>query len=107
MEIADILISKSGGITVTESLAKELPMIIISPIIGQETANSSFLVKHGAGIAIKEVSDLKDVLERLQAHPEDIEKMREAIRRIRKPAACYEIAKLATDMARSVERPGG
>ena len=48
---ADLLISKSGGITVSESLAKELPMVIIAPIMGQETRNSSYLLKHGADLA--------------------------------------------------------
>lgn len=99
MELSDILISKSGGITVSESLARSLPMVVISPIIGQETRNCYFLTTHGAAVKIDKVSEVKDVLEDLLAHPEKIAKMKEAIGRIRKPAACYDIAKLAIEMA--------
>lgn len=95
MEIADILISKSGGITVAESLAKELPMIIISPILGQETRNAGFLIKYGAAFKVKKFSGLKEILEDLISHPEKIAKMKEAIHNIRRPTACYDVVKLA------------
>lgn len=98
MEAADILISKSGGITVSESLAKDLPLVVISPIIGQETRNCDFLISNGAAVRANNVSDLKGILEDLAAHPEKVRSMREAIARIRKPMACYDIAKLAVGM---------
>ena len=101
MEVADILISKSGGITVSESMAKGLPMLVIAPILGQETGNSDFLVKHGAAITIDAVPQLGGVLEDLAAHPEKIAALRANIDRIRKPNACYDIAHLALDTARS------
>lgn len=97
MEISDILISKAGGITVSESLAKELPMIVIAPIIGQETRNSDFIVSHGAAFRIECPCSLKGLIEDLMAHPEKMDKTREAIRSIKKPMACYDTAKLALD----------
>lgn len=99
MEISDILISKSGGITVSESLAKELPMVVISPIIGQETRNCEFLVKHNAAFRIGNVEELKPIVEDLATHPEKLAKMKESIRPIKKPMACYDVAKLALEMA--------
>jgi len=98
MNIADLLISKSGGITVSESLARELPMVIIAPIMGQETRNSDYLIRHGAAVKIAKASDLKEVVEYLVLHPERMAAMKEAIRAIRKPAACYDIAKLSVDI---------
>ena len=98
MEISNVLISKSGGITVAESLAKEIPLVVISPIIGQETRNSDFIVGSGAALKLDKVDDLKGALEDLIAHPEKIEEMKEAIRKIKKPAACYDVAKLAIEM---------
>lgn len=97
MEVADILISKSGGITVSESLAKDLPLVVVSPIIGQETHNCDFLITNGAAVKADKISDLKGILEDLAAHPEKVQGMREAIGRIRKPMACYDIAKLALE----------
>ena len=69
MASADVLISKSGGITVSESLAKGLPMIIISPIIGQETRNSDYLIKERAALRLNTVADLGGVIRDLAAHP--------------------------------------
>lgn len=98
MEIADLLISKSGGITVSESLAKELPMLVISPIIGQETRNSRFIVSHGAAIKTDKIGNLRPALERLTSHPERLVTMRGDIQKIKKPSACYDVAKLAVGM---------
>lgn len=97
MEISDILISKSGGITVSEALAKELPMIIIAPILGQETRNADYLQKFGAALKIDKLSDLKTVLDDLISHPEKIKAMKEAVRAIKRPMACYDIARLAME----------
>jgi len=98
MEVSDVLISKSGGITSTESMAKGLPMIVISPIIGQETRNSDFLTSQGAAIRIDSIDGLKAVLEDLASHPERLKAMRDAIARISKPRACYDVAKLALEL---------
>jgi len=99
MEVSDILISKSGGITVSESLAKELPMIVIAPIPGQETRNSDFLIRHGAAVKVAKSSDIRGVIEYLISDPSKIAQMKEAIRKIRTPESSYNIAKAALDMA--------
>ena len=44
MTVADILVSKPGGLTVSEALAKNLPMLIINPTPGQEYWNILFLL---------------------------------------------------------------
>ena len=41
MAISDLVISKPGGLTTSESLASNLPMIIINPIPGQEIGRAS------------------------------------------------------------------
>ncbi len=48
MDAADLLISKSGGLTSSEALAKKLPMIVVDPIPGQESRNADLLVEQGA-----------------------------------------------------------
>ncbi len=95
MEVSDVLISKSGGITVAESMSKELPMIIISPIPGQETRNSSFLVGHNAAMKIGGVDGLKPLLESILSDPGKLGRLRLAIKEIRRPMACYDIARLS------------
>ena len=97
MEASDILISKAGGITISESLAKNLPMIVISPIPGQETHNSDFITRYGAAVKIDKLPQLKNILEDLITNPKKMDKMREAIKAVRKPAACYDVAILALE----------
>jgi len=98
MEVSDILISKSGGITVSESLAKEIPMVVIAPIIGQETRNAGFLMDNGAAFIIHKTEDLKDLLEKLTSDKDLIANMKEAVRAVKKPMACYDAAKIAIDL---------
>lgn len=45
---ADILVSKAGGLTVSEALCQAVPLVIYRPIIGQETRNTTYLVRRGA-----------------------------------------------------------
>src|ERR1019366_766977 len=47
MDASDLLITKPGGLTSSEALAKGLPMIITNPIPGQEERNARYLLKHG------------------------------------------------------------
>ena len=97
MEISDILISKSGGITVSESLAKGLPMIVIAPIIGQETRNCDFIVKHHAAFRISHVNELESIIEDLVRNPDKNRSMKDSILSIKKPMACFDVAKLALE----------
>ena len=51
----DILVSKPGGLTITESLLKEVPMVIPYFIPGQEEENLDFLSNCGAFKNIKKI----------------------------------------------------
>jgi len=58
MTIADLLITKPGGLTTSEALALGRPLFILNPIPGQEAANSDFLLQHGAAEKANCVEDL-------------------------------------------------
>jgi 1,2-diacylglycerol 3-beta-galactosyltransferase len=49
MRAADIVLCKAGGLITTESLASELPIMVISFIPGQEEGNVDYILEHGAG----------------------------------------------------------
>ncbi|MEL1135929.1 glycosyltransferase [Desulfitobacterium sp. THU1] len=49
MTVSDLVITKTGGLTVTEALTKHLPIVTYKPIPGQEKENAEFLLKKGAG----------------------------------------------------------
>ena len=62
MSISDLVISKPGGLTTSESLASNLPMIIINPIPGQEEENAEFLESKGTGIWLRKNDSSREVL---------------------------------------------
>lgn len=94
MEIADIIITKPGGITTAEALTKRLPMIIVQPIPGQEENNAAFLTKMGAAIKIDNPQDTFLTIEELFKDKTRLQKMRECAASISKPQASLDIARL-------------
>ncbi len=87
MDAADCIITKPGGLTVTESLAKGLPMIYMDPIPGQEVKNVEFLVNNGAGIYVTKNFSLPDALDQFFRFPERKKEMQVCVNRLSKPDA--------------------
>jgi len=77
MQISDLFIGKPGGLTTAESLACGLPMIIVSPIPGQEDRNSDHLLEKGIALKCNEFTTLAYKLDALLDHPEQLEAMRQ------------------------------
>lgn len=95
MLASDVIISKSGGLTTSESLASGLPMIIIAPIPGQETKNCDFLVKNGAAYRIDRAFEVKKAVEELIKAPDKLEQMRQNCLRLARPDSADDIVTLA------------
>lgn len=92
MSASDLLIAKPGGATTCESLVKELPMIMVSPIPGQETHNANWLSSHEAAFKIKSSSEIKDIVKQIVQNPKLLKSMQSAIRKIAKPEATKDLA---------------
>jgi processive 1,2-diacylglycerol beta-glucosyltransferase len=69
MAIADLIISKPGGLTTSEALALGKPLFVLNPIPGQETANCDFLLERGAAAKANRVEDLPFRIDRLLGSP--------------------------------------
>ena len=94
MEISTLIITKPGGMTTSESLAKGLPIVIINPIPGQEMRNTDFLLNKGIAIRVDKTSDVGEEIELLLKSPERLAVMRKAAYENGKPYAALNIAKL-------------
>lgn len=94
MELAALIITKPGGMTTAECLAKGLPMVIVNPIPGQEMRNTDFLIKMGIGIRIDDTSDVGEEVDLLLKSPERLAAMSQAAYANAKPHAALDIAKL-------------
>lgn len=76
MSVSDLIITKAGGLTVSEALTKHLPLVIYKPIPGQEEENAHFIQRIGAGCLAGNEEELEQLLYRFLRHPEEIEVMR-------------------------------
>ncbi|MFQ8661754.1 MAG: MGDG synthase family glycosyltransferase [Clostridia bacterium] len=77
MSISDLVVTKPGGMTTTESLASRLPMIIINPIPGQEVENAEFLESKNIAIWIRKDDDVNEVLKNLFESPTKLKEMKQ------------------------------
>ena len=91
MQMADLFIGKPGGMTASEALASGLPMVIFSPIPGQEERNSDHLLEEGAAIKCNDLTTLPFKIDLLLDEPERLSSMRRNALRIAKPAAARTI----------------
>ena len=98
MSIADIIITKPGGVTTAEVLAKNIPMIIVKPLPGQETNNTAYLTAKGAAVKVDKPKDTYLVVEDLLADASKLRRMSESANRIAKPGASLDIAKLLLEL---------
>jgi len=94
MSIANIVVTKPGGLTVTESLVSNLPIIIINPIPGQEEENAEFLVENEVAIWIKKQDNIARALKTLYRDPNKITIMKENTSKLAKPRSTKEICKI-------------
>ncbi len=69
MTVSDLIITKAGGITVSEALTKQLPLVIYRPIPGQEEENAGFISKNGAGRVVETEEELIETVTYLLQHP--------------------------------------
>lgn len=94
MDASDLIITKPGGMTVSEALVKELPILIMSPIPGQEERNAHFLVNSGAAARILPGDDIDSILCQILDNPLRMKQMKEMARCIARPNAGGDIANL-------------
>ena len=97
MAAADLAITKPGGLTTSECLAMELPMVVISPIPGQEERNADFLLESGAALKAVDAASLEYKVRLLLEHPERLSVMRECMRAKARPHAAASVLKLVAE----------
>jgi len=94
MAVSDLIISKPGGVTTAEVLSKNLPMVIVKPIPGQEENNTAYLTERGAAMKVDEPRKIHRVIEDLLADPAKLRRISLAQGLVSKPHASLDIAKL-------------
>lgn len=95
MEISSLVITKPGGLTAAEALAKDLPMIIVRPIPGQEQKNTEFLLSQGVALRAQDREDIAALVRELLLNNNNkLMEMRARAAEFKKPNAAMDIAEL-------------
>lgn len=95
MSVADVIITKPGGMTTSEALAKNLPMIFFAIIPGQESGNAKIIQGYGAGIIAKDAAKIEDAVLELKNSPQKLLSYKENTMRISHPDAAAKILDIA------------
>ncbi|MFH1594213.1 MAG: glycosyltransferase [Candidatus Omnitrophota bacterium] len=93
MDISSFVISKPGGITVSESFAKGLPVLIVRPIPGHEQMNTEHIVKNRVAVKVENLRDLDTIITELLSNPQALANMQERARNFSRPDSALDIAK--------------
>ncbi len=101
MASSNLIITKSGGLTVTECLCASTPMILVGRAYGQEKANVNMLTSNGAAMHVTTSRELIDVLNSIDAHPERIAGMVMNANLLRLPNAALDVARKTAALAKA------
>lgn len=97
MHISDLIVTKPGGLTISESLACHLPMAIYNAYPGQEQYNVNFLTQQNAAIVVDSKNAAEEITKLLH-DPDRLAEMRENCRRLARPNAAEDLIKLAMQL---------
>ncbi|KAF6573795.1 MGDG synthase family glycosyltransferase [Paenibacillus sp. SEL3] len=92
MRASNLVITKPGGITLSESIASGLPILVFKPVPGQELNNALYLQQKGAARIARTTEELIQHCLDLISIPSLAGEMTQAIKLLRKPHPADQIA---------------
>jgi processive 1,2-diacylglycerol beta-glucosyltransferase len=95
MAVADLLITKPGGLTAAEALAAGLPMILTHPIPGPEERHVRYLRQHGVALHAETLDDIPRLTSWLLSSPQELREFRRRAREWARPDASHAVAQVA------------
>lgn len=98
MAVADLVMSKPGGLTTSEALASGAAMVIVNPIPGQESRNSDFLLENGAAIKVNNLATLPHKVTALLKDEVRLARLKANARRLGRPRAAFDVVKRAREL---------
>jgi processive 1,2-diacylglycerol beta-glucosyltransferase len=107
MEISDLIVTKPGGLTISEALSKNLPMIIVQPIPGQETRNCKILVGYGTAVRANNAREVSSFIKEFVCFPERIIGTRTRAKLLAYPDAARAIADFIVGLDSGNDSVGG
>lgn len=94
MSAADVMVTKPGGLSISEALVKKLPMLFFSAIPGQETNNIKVLASYELCQGQSTLSQIAETIHEWHSHPEDLDALRRRLGELARPNAVADIISL-------------
>ncbi|HPT79088.1 MAG TPA: glycosyltransferase [Candidatus Atribacteria bacterium] len=91
MDAADCILTKPGGLTVSECLAKGIPMVMVNPIPGQEDRNVEFLLNNGVAMKESKTFTVDMAVHQILTDHENTMRMKERISSLARPHAAQAL----------------
>jgi processive 1,2-diacylglycerol beta-glucosyltransferase len=91
MAVSDMIITKPGGLTISEVMGTGLVPVFISAIPGQEAANVEALKRYGIGLCAASIEDIKNIVLDFRDHRDKLEMIKDKIKKLKKPDCLKEI----------------
>lgn len=98
MDSCDCIVTKPGGLSTSEAMAKGIPLILANPIPGQEERNLEFMLSNGVAISLSEEFSADKAVYELMHNPDVKQKLIENIQRLAKPYSTRDLAELIYDI---------
>ncbi|MGL5351710.1 MAG: MGDG synthase family glycosyltransferase [Clostridium sp.] len=98
MEFSDLIITKPGGLTITEAINKTLPIIIPFCIPGQEMQNTEFLTSNGYALYVDNLLELNLNVDKLIDNPVLLEDMRNKLSKLASTYSKEKIVDIADNL---------
>ena len=91
MEMSDCIITKPGGVSTSEILSKEKPLVIFSPLPGQEYENVEFLLNSGAAVTTSDVKKIPILIDQMFSSEVRMKCRKQLVGLLKKPHSAYNI----------------
>lgn len=97
MAASDVVVSKAGGLTVSESLARGKPLVLYHVIPGQERLNAEYVARHGAAVIAHRPAEVAQAVRRFAEDAAYAQAMHRAAQSLSRPWAAEEIVSQAIE----------
>ena len=94
MLVSDLLVTKAGGLILSEGLAAGLPILMVDYLPGQEESNVRYVTSHQAGAIVENVGEFSTMIEFwLKNEQEQLKRTADSSRLIGHPEAAFTVAR--------------
>lgn len=100
MDAADCIITKPGGLSSSEALAKNLPIIMMDPIPGQEDRNKEFMLNNGIALSVSSTFPVTEAVYQCIHYDYKMEMLKANMKHIAKPNAAASLGEFMLSLCR-------